>query len=87
MPNEKRTIRFVNTSFRDLFRIKDWERIVMRFPTGEVQIVKCEYMDAYHFRGRQVYHIFQFAEMCAQNHIKVMPYSEWIRKGVDCRAG
>jgi len=83
MPNDKKTIRFVNSSFKDLFRINDGERIVMKYPSGELNIMRCEYLDEYHFKGRVVYHIFQFAEMCAKNHIKVMPYKEWIAKGID----
>lgn len=84
MANTEKFIRFVNSGFKDLFRIKDGERIVMRYPTGEIKIVKCGYCDDYHFEcGVTVYHIFQFAEICAKNHIKIMPYKEWIAKGTD----
>lgn len=79
-----RVIRFVNSCFKNLFTVKDGESVVMKYPTGEIKIVHCNYIDAYHFEcGVTTYHIFQFGEMCAKNHIKVMPYNEWIIKGID----
>lgn len=78
-------IRFVNNNFKTIFTIKDGERIVMKYPTGEIKIVRCEYCDSYHFEcGVTIYHILQFADICVKNHIKVLPYTDWLRKGIDC---
>lgn len=56
-------IRFINSSYNDMFRISDGETIQIDFPK-ETVIKPCKYIDDYHTKiGNEVFHICQFAEI------------------------
>lgn len=56
-------IRFINSSYDDLFRIPDGGTIQIEFPK-ETVIKPCKYVDDYHTKiGSEIFHICQFAEM------------------------
>lgn len=58
-----REIRFINSSYDDLFRIPDGGTIQIEFP-NETVIKNCKYVDDYHTKiGNEIFHICQFAEM------------------------
>lgn len=41
-------IRFIDSGYKDLFRINDGDNIIITFPDGEEQIRTCRYIDQYH---------------------------------------
>ena len=70
------SIRFINSSYDELFRIDNGTCIQMTYPDGDL-IRKCEYVDDYHTRvGGELYHICQFAELTEQNNCLVQPEHE-----------
>ena len=63
MGDEKKEIQFINSRYKELFRINDGESIEIRYPNGEKIERECTFLDEYHTRiGRNVYHICEFAE-------------------------
>lgn len=57
-------IRFIDSSYNELFRIADGEKIVITDATGEKTERYCHYIDEYHTEvGSNLYHICQFAEI------------------------
>lgn len=56
-------IRFIDSHYKDLFRISDGDKIIINFPDGEEKKISCRYIDQYHSEvGDNLYHICEFAE-------------------------
>ena len=60
---EQKEIRFIDSRYNELFRIKDGESITVKFSDGSMSDRKCTYIDDYHTKiGYDVFHICEFAE-------------------------
>lgn len=60
---EKKEIRFIDSRYRELFRIPDGESIVISYPNGQKEERACTFIDEYHTQvGKNVFHICEFAE-------------------------
>ena len=65
---EQKEIRFIDSHYNELFRIKDGESITVKFSDGSVSDRKCTYIDDYHTKiGYDVFHICEFAELMERN--------------------
>ena len=72
--NDKKTIRFIDSNYKDLFFIKDGENIVLTFQDGEKRTLPCTFLDEYHTKiGSEVLHICQFAEIMERNGTSFKP--------------
>ena len=61
---ENKDIRFIDSKYNELFRIKDGESITVTFSDGSMSDRKCTYIDDYHTQiGYNVFHICEFAEL------------------------
>lgn len=61
---ENKEIRFIDSNYNELFRIKDGESITVKFSDGSMSDRKCTYIDDYHTKiGHNVFHICEFAEL------------------------
>ena len=67
-------IRFIDSNYKELFRIPDGGKINITLNDGEQLIRQCKYIDDYHFQLSEVdssygnvYHICQFAELMERN--------------------
>ena len=61
---EQKEIRFIDSHYNELFRIKDGESITVKFSDGSMSDRKCTYIDDYHTKiGYDVFHICEFAEL------------------------
>lgn len=70
-------IRFVSSSSRELFRIKDGDSIRILYPDGKYRDCICRYIDPYHFEtDNTVWHIFQFSERMNEHGARVMAINE-----------
>lgn len=57
-------IRFIDSHYRDLFRIPDGGTIQVHYSDDSVVIKPCKFIDEYHTQiGNNVFHICQFAEL------------------------
>ena len=45
---EQKEIRFIDSHYNELFRIKDGESITVKFSDGSMSDRKCTYIDDYH---------------------------------------
>lgn len=69
-------IRFIDSHYKDLFRIPDGGFIQIERP-GETVVRQCAFIDEYHTRvGYEVFHICQFAEVMERNNTKYVPEPE-----------
>ena len=60
----QKEIRFIDSNYNELFRIKDGEEITIKFKDGYACDRKCIYIDDYHTQiGSNVFHICEFAEL------------------------
>ena len=65
---EEKEIRFIDPHYRELFRIKDGEKIIITTERGERLERECHYIDDYHTKaGNYLYHICEFAECMQRN--------------------
>ena len=65
---ENKEIRFIDSSYNELFRIPDGGYITVKTRDGAVTDRKCKYIDDYHTQiGYNVFHICQFAELMERN--------------------
>ena len=76
----ERDIRFIDSSYRELFKIPDGGVVKITLSDGEIMERRCKYIDDYHFEllrpGKdhgEVYHICQFAEINERNGNKYEP--------------
>ena len=66
--SDKKEIRFIDSRYNELFRIKDGESITVKFSDGSMSDRKCTYIDDYHTKiGYDVFHICEFAELMEHN--------------------
>ena len=65
---EQKEIRFIDSRYNELFRIKDGESITVKFSDGSMSDRKCTYIDDYHTKiGYDIFHICEFAELMERN--------------------
>ena len=77
----KRGIRFIDSNYKDKFRIADGDKIRITFAdsdtsvrNGDTSVRECRYIDDYHLEvGNDLYHVCQFAEIMERNGNKVEP--------------
>ncbi len=74
----ERGIRFINPSYKELFRIPDGDKIRITYADGEKADRICRYIDECHLEvgnpnWDSLYHICQFAEMMERNGSTVIP--------------
>ena len=73
---EKRSIRFINSRYQDLFQIQDGGTIRVVFP-DRTFVQKCRYIDDYHTKiGSTVFHICEYAEMLERGGGRCEPEGE-----------
>lgn len=61
-------IRFIDSSYGELFRLPDGEKLQVTDQYGEVSTYTCRFIDEYHVEvGNNLYHICQFAESMERN--------------------
>ena len=78
---QEQNIRFVDSTYKELFTIKDNESIVITRADGEEKIFQCRYIDDYHtLIGTSVMHIGQFAQFAAKNNLTYRPLEEREKK-------
>ena len=59
---DEKMIRFIDTSYNDLFRVPDGGYVQFDYPTGEIRIRQCHYEDATHLKaGNHLYHFHELA--------------------------
>lgn len=67
-------IRFIDSHYKDLFRVEDGGKIIITLDTDEKLERTCRYIDETHVEvGRELYHICQFAEIMERNGSKYAP--------------
>ena len=60
---ENKSIRFIDSHYKDLFRIPDGGVILVEYPDRQF-LARCAYLDQYHLEvSGECYHICQFAEI------------------------
>lgn len=74
MERAENGIRFIDSHYNDLFRLKDGESIKLTRPDGRTEVLPCRYIDPTHVQvDRNLYHICEFAERMEAAGIKVEP--------------
>ena len=77
MAQAQQGIRFINSGYKELFRIPDGGKIRITQPGGQQNEYICRYVDETHMEIRDnrdnLFHICQFAEMMEQNGNTVEP--------------
>ena len=69
-------IRFIDSHYKDLFRIPDGSYIQIHYP-DETVVKPCKFIDEYHTQiGTNVFHICQFAEIMERNGASYMAEPE-----------
>lgn len=67
-------IRFINSHYKELFRIADGDMIRVQSPNMSSRDEKCRYIDDYHLEvGNNLFHICEFAERMEANGNTVIP--------------
>ena len=67
MKAAEKGIRFINSNYEELFRVRDGAKIRIHYVDGDRERV-CRYIDDYHVEvGDQLYHICEFAERMEQS--------------------
>ena len=80
-------IRFINSSYDDLFCIPDGGTIQIEFPK-ETVIKPCKYVDDYHTKiGSEIFHICQFAEMMERVGAKYLKEPEIMEEQMAWQVG
>jgi hypothetical protein len=74
---EHKSVQFIDSDYRELFRIPDGESIRITYPPDDGREPKtraCKYIDPYHLRvGNEDYHICEFAEAMERLGAKYEP--------------
>ena len=82
MQQAEKGIRFINPHYRELFRIPDGGKILIRYPRGNSEVKQCRYIDDYHVEigtspsSSYLYHICEFAEHMEANKYSCEPIRE-----------
>lgn len=72
--NAEKGIKFINSSYKNLFTIPDGDKIQITFFDGTKELRTCRFVDEYHLEvGEHLYHICQFAELMEKNGNSVIP--------------
>lgn len=67
-------IRFINSNYKELFRIPDGDKIAVTASWGEKNEHTCRYIDDYHTEiDNDIYHICEFAERMERNGASYEP--------------
>ena len=67
MTETKKQIRFINSHYKELFKISDGDNIRIIQSDGKTSIRQCRYIDECHTQvGSYVFHICEFAEKMEQ---------------------
>lgn len=88
--NEPKTIRFIDSHYRDKFRIPDGEQILISYRNGEKETFTCKYLDDYHLMvGFRAYHICELAERMESIGARISPFPEkrmiWSNRNLDLK--
>lgn len=88
MENARQGIRFIDSSYKELFRIPDGGKIVVHNAWRETFEYSCRYIDSTHVelnsgRGGDIYHICEFAEFMERNGAKYEPKQPDMQKKKD----
>ena len=72
MKRAEKGIRFITPDYKERFRLADGDKVRIITKGGEVREMTCYYIDDYHLetsssRGRNLYHICEFAELWERN--------------------
>ena len=63
LKDAEKGIRFIDSHYKELFRIPDGGKIKIRYSWNEERVRTCRYIDDYHVEiGSNLYHICEFAE-------------------------
>jgi hypothetical protein len=74
MDRARRDIRLIDSSYHDLFRLPDGEKITITRSNGETRDYPCRYIDDTHLEvGQNLYHICEFAERMERNECRYAP--------------
>ena len=74
LKDAEKGIRFIDSHYKELFRIPDGGKVKIHYSWNEEQIRTCRYIDDYHVEiGSNLYHICEFAERMEQNGNTVIP--------------
>ena len=77
---EKKEIRFIDSHYKELFRIPDGGRIKITTKDGAVTERKCKYIGSHHTQiGYDVFHICQFAELMEKAGNTYEPTAETLK--------
>ncbi len=75
----ERGIRFIDSSYNELFRIPDGGKIRITYPEGDRHEETCRFIDPYHVEigsgSVNLFHICEFAERMEGNRARVEPVS------------
>lgn len=64
LKDAEKGIRFIDSHYKELFRIPDGGKIKIRYSWNEERVRTCRYIDNYHVEiGNNLYHICEFAEL------------------------
>lgn len=70
-------IRFIDSHYKDLFRIPDGGYVKLTYSDDETVTKRCKFIDEYHTQvGFNVFHICQFAEVMERNRTAYQPELE-----------
>ena len=76
----ERGIRFIDSNYNELFRLRDRGKIRISYPDGEVREETCRYIDSTHFEfgigALSIFHIMQFAEWISGAKATIEPANE-----------
>ena len=74
---DSKEIRFINSDYKELFKIPDGGGVVITHPNGEQYVLVCKFLDEKHFEvNGACYNAYQFAKMSKQHGSKVEPEKE-----------
>ena len=74
MKDAEKGIRFIDSHYKELFRIPDGGKVKIHYSWNEDQIRTCRYIDDYHLEvGNNLYHICELAELMERNGAEITP--------------
>jgi len=80
MERAARGIRFIDSGYKELFRIEDGSKITVSYPDGEKSNRTCRYIDETHLQvDSDLFHICQFAEMMERMNAVCTPAADMSR--------
>lgn len=77
MADARKGIRFIDSHYKELFRIPDGGKIVITEPGGKKREQACRFVEEYHTEvGNHLYHICEFAEIMQRSGSSYEPLQE-----------